>query len=177
MLSWVEPALWTAAWLSGDLEQAHLLADAYRTSGLETRDSERVAGGSMGVGWAALLRGELRPALARFEDAIALAPVDDRIGIKTIALIGTGWAHAWSGDTVAAAAALDEADAVSTAGARWFDPCATVGRGWIAATDGDERAARRLFERLPRTTASAAGFCPMQYAPCTGSPASSAPVL
>jgi len=35
----------------------------------------------------------------------------------------------------------------SASGARWFDPCATVGRAWIAATEGDEREARHLLER------------------------------
>lgn len=147
LLSWTGPALWAAAWLSGDLAQAESLADAYRVLGLETRDPERVAAGSMGVGWAALLRGEVATAVSRLEDAVALTPDDDRIGIRTIALIGLGWAHAWTGDTVAAVAVLDEAEIAAASGARWFDPCMTIGRAWVAATVGDEREARTLFER------------------------------
>ena len=146
-LSWVAPALWAAAWLSGDVEEAHRLADAYRRSGLETNDPERVAGGSMAVGWAALMRGDIDAALPLFEEAVALVPIDDRIGVKTIALIGASWAHAWNADAVAAAAALDEADAASVNGARWFDACATIGRAWVAATLGDDREARGLFEQ------------------------------
>ena len=66
--------------------------------GTRARDVERVAGGSMGVGWATLMRGEVATAISRLEDAVALTPSDDRIGIKTIALVGLGWAHAWNGN-------------------------------------------------------------------------------
>ena len=146
LVSWAEPALWAAAWLSGDPAEAEALAGAYRISGLDTHDAERVAAGSMGVGWANIMRGETASAVARLEDAVALAPRDDRVGIRTIALIGLGWARAWQGDVAAATSALDEAERAAAVGARWFDACATIGRGWVAATVGDEREARRLFE-------------------------------
>ena len=148
LLSWAAPALWTAAWLSGDIAEAEALADAYRRAGLDARDTERVAGGSMAVGWAALMRGEVLTAISRFEDAIALAPRDDRIGIRTIALIGLGWAHTWNRDVEGAIMALDEAERAAASGARWFDSCATIGRAWIAATVGDEREARHLFDQV-----------------------------
>jgi len=147
LLSWAEPALWTAKWLSGDIREAETLADVYHHAGLDARDTERVAGGSMALGWAALMHGDIVTAISRFEDAVALAPVDDRIGIKTIALIGLGWAHAANHDVDAAAAALDEAETAAATGAKWFEPAATIGRAWVAATVGDEREARNLFEQ------------------------------
>ena len=102
----------------------------------------------MAVGWATLMRGEVLTAISRFEDAIALAPRDDRIGIRTIALIGLGWAHTWNRDVEGAIMALDEAERAAASGARWFDSCATIGRAWIAATVGDEREARHLFDQV-----------------------------
>lgn len=147
LLSWTEPALWTAKWLSGDVIEAETLADAYHQAGLDARDTERVAGGSMALGWAALMRGDIVAAISRLEDAVALAPADDRIGIKTVALIGLGWAHAWNHNVDAATDALDEAETAAATGAKWFDPAATIGRAWVAATNGDEREARSLFEQ------------------------------
>jgi len=101
----------------------------------------------MALGWAALIHGDIVAAIGRFEDAVALAPTDDRIGIKTIALIGLGWAHASNHNVDAATVALDEAETAATTGAKWFEPAATIGRAWVAATVGDEREARNLFEQ------------------------------
>ena len=64
------------------------------------------------------------------------APRDDRIGIRTIALIGLGWAHTWNRDVEGAIMALDEAERAAASGARWFD---SVRDHWSGVDSRDRR--------------------------------------
>lgn len=159
LLSWAAQSLWVAAWLSGDIPTAEAMGDSYRRSGLESNDADRLAGGSMAVGWSLLARGQLVTAATRFREAIDVSPETDRIGVTLASLAGVALAHVWSGDPLSAAAALDRAEAAGHDGTRWFAPVIAIGRGWVAATFGDKRGALQLW-RSVATDASQRGFMP-----------------
>ena len=128
MLSWVEPSLWTAAWLTGDLELCETRAATYRERGLRRLQPEFVASGAMGLGWAKLLQGTTS-AVALLEKAVNVAPRDDRIGVRNDRVDRAGLGQDLNGRPRRRTTLSLEAVSNAHPGARWFDPLIAIGWG------------------------------------------------
>ncbi len=158
-LSWAEPAVWTATWLSGDVRGAEALAGAFRVAGFRSRNDEYVSAGSMGLGWAAVERGDVAAAVDLFNDAVAVTAADDRIGVATAAWSGRALAEVARGEARLAEACLDAAVERARSSARWFDPYIEIGRSGVLALDGRRAEAASALEATA-TDCIERGFLP-----------------
>ncbi len=143
-LTWAAPAAWVAAWTTGALDEAEIVAKALRERGTQRRLRDWVGAGSVALGWVALLRGDIvRAEQLLREGTPASDDNDDWFGAGTLGIAGVGtlagaglaWAAALAGEKVTGATA-GRRD--RPRGPRWFDACFDIGTALLFAADGNE---------------------------------------
>ncbi len=167
-LSWALPATWVAHWTTGDLDGTESIARAFRDLGMQRRIPEWVGGGTVGMAWAAIGRGDIDGARRLLAEAAPSPALDHWFqpgtlglgGVQVLAAAGAMLAAALGGDPEAGRAAARAVDN-DVRGPRWFDAWCGIARAWVHLAEGDERGARGLLDDAARD-ARARGDAPAE---------------